>query len=304
MPELPDLVVYVDALQTHVVGRPLNELELVSPFVLRTVDPPVSDLRGRPVKAVRRVGKRIVLVFDDGLFVAIHLMIAGRLRWRSIDGDDKSAAAPKAPPKVSAKLTLARFLFPHGTLHLTEAGTKKRAAIHVVRGEAPLRALDRGGIEPLDASFDDFRETLTRENHTVKRALSSPDLVSGIGNAYSDEILHAAKLSPVRLTRAMTEDEHQRLYAAVQTTLRMWIDRLRADAAGGFPEKVTAFREDMAVHGRFGEPCPACGTRVQRIVHADNECNYCPRCQTEGRLLADRALSRLLKKDWPKRLDD
>ena len=304
MPELPDLVVYLDALPTHVVGQPLSDLELVSPFVLRTVDPGVAELRGRPVKAVRRVGKRIVLVFDDELFVAIHLMIAGRLRWRSSEGDETRRAMQKAPPKVPAKLTLARFLFSHGTLHLTEAGTKKRAAIHIVRGERPLRALDRGGIEPLDASFEVFREALTRENHTVKRALSSPDLVSGIGNAYSDEILHAAQLSPVRLTRAMTPDEHQRLYAAVQTTLRTWIDRLRADAAGGFPEKVTAFRTDMAVHGRFGEPCPVCGTPVQRIVHADNECNYCPTCQTEGRLLADRALSRLLRKDWPKRLED
>ena len=303
MPELPDLVVYLDALQTHVVGRTLDELELVSPFVLRTVEPPVAAVRGRTVTGVRRVGKRIVLEFPDRLFVAIHLMIAGRLRWRA-ERDQAGADAPKTLPKVAAKLTLARFRLPNGTLHLTEAGTKKRAAIHILRGEEPLRALDRGGIEPLDASYEDFRDALMRENHTVKRALSSPGIVSGIGNAYSDEILHAAKLSPVRLTRSMTDDEHRRLFAAVHTTLRLWIDRLRADAAGGFPEQVTAFRDDMAVHGRFGEPCPVCGTRVQRIVHADNECNYCPTCQTEGRLLADRALSRLLKKDWPKRLEE
>jgi formamidopyrimidine-DNA glycosylase len=300
MPELPDLVVYLDALQTHVVGRTLEDLQLLSPFVLRTVEPAVAAVRGRPVAGVRRVGKRLVLEFPDDLFVAIHLMIAGRLRWRAAE---PAGAGRKAPPKVPAKLTLARFRFPNGTLHLTEAGTKKRAAIHILLGESGLRALDRGGVEPFDVSFAEFRDALTRGNHTVKRALSSPDLISGIGNAYSDEILHAAKLSPVKLTGAMTEDQHRRLFEAVQMTLRLWIERLRADAAGGFPEKVTAFREDMAVHGRFGKPCPVCGTRVQRIVHADNECNYCPTCQTEGRLLADRALSRLLRKDWPKRLD-
>jgi len=303
MPELPDLVVYLDALQAHVVGRTLDGVELVSPFVLRTVEPPVAAIRGRRVTGVRRVGKRIVLAFDDDLFVAIHLMIAGRLRWRGQDVDWPSSEKSKPPPKIPAKLTLARLQFAHGTLHLTEAGTKKRAAIHILRGEEAVHALDRGGLEPLDASPEAFSAALTRENHTVKRALSSPDLVGGIGNAYSDEILHAARLSPLKLTRSMTEDEHQRLFEAMRATLVAWIERLRAEAAGGFPEKVTAFRGEMAVHGRFGEPCPVCGTKVQRIVHADNECNYCPTCQTGGRLLADRALSRLLRKDWPKRLD-
>jgi formamidopyrimidine-DNA glycosylase len=294
MPELPDVVVYLEALTRHIVGRRLERLTLHSPFVLRTVDPPIDAIRSQIVRGVRRVGKRIVLVFDDDLFLVMHLMIAGRLRWRE----------PGRKPGMGPKLILASFAFEHGTMFFTEASSKKRAALQLVRGEAALRALDPGGVEPLEATLEQFHDALTRENRTLKRALTDPHLVSGIGNAYSDEILHAARLSPLKLTRSLTDEDVVRLYDATRATLRVWIDRLRRDVKNGFPEKVTAFRDEMAVHGRFKQPCPVCGKPVQRIVYAANECNYCAKCQTNGRLLADRSLSRLLKDDWPASIDD
>ncbi len=294
MPELPDVIVYIEALQRHVVGHRLERLKLLSPFVLRSVDPPIDSITGHMVTGVRRVGKRIVLEFEVDLFLVIHLMIAGRLRWR----------APGQKPGIGPKLILASFEFAHGTLFFTEASSKKRASIQLVRGAAALQALDPGGLEPLDATIEQFREALTRENHTLKRSLTDPHLFSGIGNAYSDEILHAAKLSPLKQTRALSDAELLRLYDATRATLRVWIDHLRKDVRDGFPEKVTAFRPQMAVHGRFKKPCPVCGAPVQHIVYADNECNYCAKCQTGGRLLADRSLSRLLKDDWPRSLDD
>ncbi len=294
MPELPDVVVYIEALTRHIVGQPLKRLNLLSPFVLRSVDPPIDSINGQVVRGLRRVGKRIVLEFDQDLFLVIHLMIAGRLRWRE----------PEQKLGIGTKLILASFEFPAGTLFFTEASSKKRASIQLVRGEAALEALDPGGVEPLDASLEQFHEALTRENHTLKRALTDPHLFSGIGNAYSDEILHAARLSPLKLTRSLGDEEFLRLYEATRATLRRWIDLLRKDVKGGFPEKVTAFRDEMAVHGRFKQPCPVCGSPVQRIVYAENECNYCAKCQTSGRLLADRSLSRLLKDDWPKRLEE
>jgi formamidopyrimidine-DNA glycosylase len=294
VPELPDVVVYLEALQRHVVGQRLERLNLLSPFVLRSVDPPIDAITGQTVRGVRRIGKRVVLEFPDALCLVIHLMIAGRLRWR----------APKQKLGLGPKIVLASFEFPDGTLFFTEASSKKRASLQLVRGEAALHALDPGGIEPLDASEDQFREALTRENHTLKRALTDPRLFSGIGNAYSDEILHAAKLSPLKLSRSLSDEEMLRLYDATRATLRVWIDHLRRDAKDGFPEKVTAFRDEMAVHGRYKQPCPVCGKPVQRIVFAENECNYCASCQTSGRLLADRSLSRLLKDDWPKSIDD
>jgi formamidopyrimidine-DNA glycosylase len=294
MPELPDLVLYLDALTRHIVGRRLERLMLHSPFVLRTVDPPIETVNGLTVRGVRRIGKRIVLVFDDDLFLVIHLMIAGRLRWR--EPGRKSGMGPK--------LMLASFVFEHGTLFFTEASSKKRASLQLVRGEAALRALDPGGIEPLEASRERFHEALTRESHTLKRALTDPHLFSGIGNAYSDEILHAARLSPLKLTRSLTDEEFGRLFDATRATLTRWTDLLRGQMGDGFPEKVTAFHGEMAVHGRFRLPCPVCGKPVQRIVYASNECNYCAGCQTNGRLLADRSLSRLLKSDWPKSIDD
>ena len=294
MPELPDVVIYIEALQTRLVGQRLEHLNLLSAFVLRSVDPPIESIVGRTVRDIRRLGKRIILSFDDDLFLVLHLMIAGRLRWR--------ASGEKAG--IAAKLLLASFVLSNGTLLFTEASSKKRASMQLVRGEAALRAIDRGGIEPLEATVEAFHEALTRENHTLKRALTDPRLLSGIGNAYSDEILHAARLSPLKLTRSLSNGEAERLHAATQETLRLWIDRLREELSGGFPEKVTAFRTGMAVHGRFKEPCPICGAPVQRIVYAANECNYCARCQTGGRLLADRSLSRLLKDDWPRRLED
>jgi len=294
MPELPDVVVYLDALTRHVVGRRLERLTLLSPFVLRTVDPPVDAITGASVRGVRRVGKRIVLEFPDDLFLVIHLMIAGRLRWRE----------PGRKPGMGPKLVLATFEFTHGTLFFTEASSKKRASLQVVRGEAALAALDPGGIEPLEATPEQFHAALTRQSHTLKRALTDPHLISGIGNAYSDEILHAARLSPLKLSRSLSDEEFLRLYDATRASLRLWIDRLRKDVAGGFPEKVTAFRDEMAVHGRFRQPCPVCKSPVQRIVYAANECNYCAKCQTGGRLLADRSLSRLLKDDWPRSIDD
>jgi len=293
VPELPDVIVYLESLSARIGGRTLNEIRLLSPFVLRSVDPPVDAIRGHIVRGFRRIGKRIVLEFADDLFLVIHLMIAGRLRWRE----------KGQKPGIGTKIILAAFEFDHGTLLFTEASSKKRASLQIVRGEAALRALDPGGLEPLDVPFDRFCDALRRENHTVKRTLTDPHVFSGIGNAYSDEILHAAKISPLKLTGALTDEECRRLYEATRATLALWIDRLRADAAKGFPEKVTAFREGMAVHGRFKKPCPVCGSPVQRIVYADNECNYCATCQTGGRLLADRSLSRLLKDDWPKWLD-
>jgi formamidopyrimidine-DNA glycosylase len=294
LPELPDVVVYLEALTRHIVGRRLERLVLHSPFVLRTVDPPIDAIQGQIVRGVRRVGKRIVLAFDADLFLVIHLMIAGRLRWR--EPGKKSGMGPK---QVLAALT-----FEHGTLFFTEASSKKRASLQLVRGEAALRALDPGGVEPLEATREQFHEALTRESHTLKRALTDPHLFSGIGNAYSDEILHAARLSPLKLSRTLTDAEFARLYDATRETLTRWADLLRAQAGDGFPEKVTAFHGEMAVHGRFKLPCPVCGTPVQRIVYASNECNYCATCQTSGRLLADRALSRLLRDDWPRSIDD
>jgi formamidopyrimidine-DNA glycosylase len=294
MPELPDVVVYIEALTPRIVGQPLQRINLLSPFVLRSVDPPITAVHGRVVRRLRRLGKRIVLEFDDDLFLVLHLMIAGRLRWRG----------PGEKPGMGPKMILASLDFPNGTLFFTEASSKKRASMQLVSGEAALAGIDRGGLEPLDATLDEFREALVRENHTVKRALTDPRLFSGIGNAYSDEILHAAKMSPLKPTQSMSAEEVERLYGATRDTLFLWIDRLRATTGEGFPEKVTAFRDDMAVHGRFRKPCPVCGAPVQRIVYAENECNYCARCQTGGRLLADRSLSRLLRDDWPRRLDD
>jgi formamidopyrimidine-DNA glycosylase len=304
MPELPDLVVYLEALARHVAGRPLQRVHLFSPFVLRSVDPPLDALAGRVVGAVRRIGKRLVLAFEpprrsaqpveEELFLVVHLMIAGRLRWRE----------PGKKPGMGPKMILASFEFPHGTLFFTEASSQKRASMQVVRGEAALRALDPGGIEPLDASIEQFHEALTRESHTLKRALTDPHLFSGIGNAYSDEILHAARLSPLKLTRSLTDAEVLRLSEATRATLTRWVGLLRDETGGGFPEKVTAFHGAMAVHGRFKLPCPVCGSPVQRIVYAANECNYCATCQTNGRLLADRSLSRLLKDDWPRSIDE
>lgn len=292
MPELPDVSVYVEALQQRLLGQPLVKLRLTSPFVLRTFDPPPSELHGNVVRSIRRLGKRIVFEFDGELFLIVHLMIAGRFRW----------LAPGA--KVPGKLGLAALDFPNGTLVLTEAGSKKRASMHIVRGAEAVRAHDPGGIEPLEATLDEFAAALTRERHTLKRTLTDPHVFSGIGNAYSDEILHRARLSPVQLTTNLDAAEIELLWRATRETLIDWTNRLRAEAGGNFPEKVTAFRNGMAVHGRYNQPCPDCGAPVQRIVYADNETNYCARCQTEGRLLADRALSRLLHSDWPRSIDD
>jgi len=292
MPELPDVTVYVEALQARVVGARLERVRLASPFVLRSVDPPLSAAFGARVRDVRRLGKRIVLSLDGDLFLVVHLMIAGRLHWR--------------PPgaKLAGKIGLAAFDFSTGTLTLTEAGTKRRAALHLVRGEEALGDHDRGGLDVFDTDVAAFGAALRRENHTLKRALTDPEVLSGIGNAYSDEILHRARLSPVKLTQQLTDAETARLLQASRETLLDWIDRLRREAAGEFPEGVTAFRDGMAVHGRYGRPCPDCGAPVQRIVHAENETNYCARCQTGGKLLADRALSRLLHRDWPRTLEE
>jgi formamidopyrimidine-DNA glycosylase len=294
VPELPDVIVYSESLTRHAVGQTLKRINLSSPFVLRSVDPPLDRIIGRPVESVIRIGKRLVLRFDADLFLVFHLMIAGRLRWRG----------PGQKPGMGPKMILASFEFPQGTLFFTEASSKKRASVRLVRGENALRELDPGGIDPLEASADEFRGALTRSNHTLKRALTDPHLFSGIGNAYSDEILHAAKLSPLKLTHSLSDDEIERLREATRGTLALWIDRLRAETGGGFPEKVTAFHDAMAVHGRYRQPCPVCGSPVQRIVYAENECNYCAPCQTGGRLLADRSLSRLLKGDWPRTIDE
>jgi len=292
VPELPDITLYLEQLRPRVLGEPLNRLVIRSPFVLRSVDPPPAAVEGKRVIELRRMGKRIVFGVEDDLFIVVHLMIAGRLRWRP------------AGASAGGKLTLAVFEFPRGSLHLTEAGCKRRASIHLVTGEGGLSQFDRGGLEVLEAGLDEFRERLTAENHTLKRALTDPRLFSGIGNAYSDEILHRARMSPLLLTSKLDESQVATLYQATISTLREWIARLQQDAGDDFPEKVTAYRDGMAVHGRFGQPCPVCGAPVQRIRYADNETNYCARCQTGGRLLADRSLSRLLKQDWPRSIDE
>jgi formamidopyrimidine-DNA glycosylase len=292
MPELPDIDAYLTALDHRIVGKALERVRVASPFVLRTAQPPLTDADGRTVRELRRLGKRVAVGLDGDLWLVLHLMIAGRLHWR----------APHA--KLSGRNSLAAFDFHEGSLVLTEAGTKRRASLHVVAGESALLAMDPGGIEVDSASLAQFKSALTAENRTLKRALTDPRILSGIGNAYSDEILHAAELSPIALTRKLTDQEWSRLYTAARTTLGSWVMRLRQDAERRFPDKVTAFRPEMAVHGRYGEPCPRCGEKVQRIRYADNETNYCPRCQTGGRLLADRALSRLLGADWPRTMDE
>jgi formamidopyrimidine-DNA glycosylase len=292
MPELPDIVTYLSALETRVRSRTLQRVRLVSPFLLRTVVPPVESVEGKKVQALHRIGKRIVFEFDGRLCLVLHLMIAGRLHW-----SDPGA-------RINAKIGLASFDFENGSLILTEAGTKKRASLHVVQGESALRALDPGGLEALDATVEQFRAALVRENHTLKRALTDPHLFSGIGNAYSDEILHRARLSPLAMTSKLKPEEVERLHRATLEIFREAIHRLREEAKGDFPEGVTAFRKWHAVHGRFKKPCPVCGSPIQRIRYADNETNYCPKCQTGGKVLADRSLSRLLKEDWPRTLEE
>jgi formamidopyrimidine-DNA glycosylase len=290
MPELPDIAAYITALEPRIVGQRIEQVRLASPFLLRTVQPSVTDAEGRLVRELRRIGKRIAIGVEGDLWLVLHLMIAGRLHWR--------------PPKatLAGRKSLAAFDFPAGSLVLTEAGTKHRASLSVLAGEEALRSLDPGGIDVFTSDLNSFRDALTVENRTLKRALTDPRIVSGIGNAYSDEILHAAQLSPITLTHKLQPQEWERLFAATRNTLKLWIDRLRAEAESGFPEKVTTFRKEMAVHGRYGAPCPRCGEKIQRIRYADNETNYCPKCQTGGKLLADRSLSRLLKSDWPKTL--
>jgi formamidopyrimidine-DNA glycosylase len=292
MPELPDIVVYLEALESRILNQVLEGIRISSPFVLRSVDPPIPAFAGRRVTSLQRLGKQLVLGFEDDLFLIIHLMIAGRLQWK--------------PPRaaVPGKLGLAAFDFASGTLLLTEAGSKKRASLHTARGREALAAFDRNALEVLDSTPAAFESVLRRENHTLKRSLTDPRLFSGIGNAYSDEILHRAGLSPMKLTSRLSDEEVRRLWEAVRAVLSEWTERLREQTAGEFPSKVTAFRPEMAVHGRYGQPCPVCGSKIQRIVYAENECNYCATCQTEGRLLADRAMSRLLKEDWPRSLDE
>jgi formamidopyrimidine-DNA glycosylase len=292
MPELPDVTVYVELIAAKTVGRTIDRVRVASPFVVRSVDPPVSTAEGKTVRDVRRIGKRIAIGLDDDIWVVIHLMIAGRFRWLS----------PGA--KIPGRLGLAAFDFENGTLLLTEAGTQRRASITLVRGQEALDAIDRGGVEPLEIDEATFADQLKKENHTLKRSFTDPTLFSGIGNAYSDEIFHRARISPIKLTSRLTDEEISRLYSATRDVLVEWTNRLRSEAGGEFPEKVTAFHDEMAVHGRYGKPCPVCGSPVQRIRYASNETNYCARCQTEGRLLADRALSRLLKQDWPKSIDE
>ncbi len=292
MPELPDIVVYIEALEARIRNQVLQGARIASPFVLRSVSPPVSDFHGRQVRAIKRLGKQLVFEFEDEYFLVIHLMIAGRLQWK----------APRAP--VPGKVGLAAFDFVNGTLILTEAGSKKRASIHAVRGGEALSSFDRKALEVLDSTPDSFSSVLRSENHTLKRSLTDPRLFSGIGNAYSDEILHRAHLSPLKLTAKLSAEEVQRLWESTRSVLREWSERLRVETGSDFPTKVTAFRPEMAVHGRYGLPCPVCGSPVQRIVYAENESNYCATCQTEGRLLADRAMSRLLKDDWPRSLDE
>jgi formamidopyrimidine-DNA glycosylase len=292
MPELPDISAYLAALEPLVLGQPLRQVRIASTFLLRTAQPPISSVEGQTILELRRIGKRIAFGFDGELWLVLHLMIAGRLHWRA------------ASARLAGRNALAAFDFPAGSLVLTEAGSKHRASLYLVRGEDALRAIDPGGIDVMACDLATFHAALNLENRTLKRALTDPRIVSGIGNAYSDEILHAARLSPVTLTHRLTDAEWQRLFEATRGTLQFWIDRLRAEAADGFPEKVTAFRPDMAVHGKFNQPCPRCGEKIQRIRYADNETDYCPRCQTGGKLLADRGLSRLLGKDWPRTLDE
>jgi formamidopyrimidine-DNA glycosylase len=292
MPEFPDVTVYIEALNERVLNQPIEKIRIGSPFVLRSFDPPISAAEGKKILSLRRLGKRIVFELEGDLFLIVHLMIAGRFHWK-----------PKGA-KIARKYGQAALDFSGGTLLLTEAGTKKRASIYLVRGQAALQEHDPGGLEALNASLESFREALTRENHTLKRTLTDPHVFSGIGNAYSDEILHRARLSPIRMTQRMTETEIEALYQAVRDSLIEWVERLRKERRGGFPERVTAFRPDMAVHGKYGKPCPVCGAPVQRIVYAENETNYCATCQTGGRLLADRSLSRLLKQDWPRSLEE
>ena len=292
MPEMPDIAAYISALEPRMVGQALEQVRIASAFLLRTAQPPITNAEGHVVREIRRIGKRIAIGLDNDLWLVLHLMIAGRLHWK--------------PPgaKLAGRNQLAAFDFPNGSLVLTEAGTKRRASLHVFSGEDGLRSVDPGGIEIFSSDLDAFRAALTAENRTLKRALTDPRIVSGIGNAYSDEILHAAQLSPITLTHKLKPHEWERLFAATRDTLQLWMDRLRAEAMAKFPEKVTAFRKDMAVHGRYGEPCPRCGEKVQRIRYADNETNYCAQCQTGGKVLADRSLSRLLGADWPRTLDE
>ncbi|HEU5235086.1 MAG TPA: DNA-formamidopyrimidine glycosylase family protein [Terriglobales bacterium] len=292
MPELPDILAYISALEPRIVGQQLQRVRIASPFLLRTAQPRIEEVEGRTVRELRRIGKRISLGFDDGLWLVLHLMIAGRLHWRPADA------------KLGGRQNLAAFDFPNGSLVLTEAGSKKRASLHVVAGDEGLQTHDPGGIDVFSSDFESFRAALAAENRTLKRALTDPRVLSGIGNAYSDEILHAARLSPIALTQKLKPDEWQRLFTATRETLELWIARLQSDATTKFPEKVTAFREDMAVHGRYGKPCPRCGEKILRIRYADNETNYCARCQTGGKVLADRSLSRLLGSDWPRTLDE
>ena len=292
MPELPDIIAYIDALESRIIAQPIERIRVRAPFLLRTANPRLEEAEGRTVRELRRLGKRIAIGVEGDLWLVLHLMIAGRLHWRGREA------------KLGGRQNLAAFDFPNGSLVLTEAGAKHRASLHVVRGEQGLKSLDPGGIDVFAADLNAFRKGLSEENRTLKRALTDPRIVSGIGNAYSDEILHSAQLSPIALTQKLKPEEWERLFTATRETLRLWIDRLGGAAAGEFPEKVTAFRPGMAVHGRYGKPCPRCGETVQRIRYADNETNYCPRCQTGGRLLADRSLSRLLRSDWPRTIDE
>ena len=292
MPELPDIAAYISALESRIVGQPIQQIRLASPFLLRTAQPPIAEVEGSAVRELRRIGKRIGIGVEGDLWLVLHLMIAGRLHWRSRGA------------KLAGRQSLAAFDFPNGSLVLTEAGTKHRASLYVLRGEEGLQSVDPGGIDVFSSDLDSFRDALIVENRTLKRALTDPRIISGIGNAYSDEILHAAQLSPIALTKKLKPEEWERLFAATRDTLELWINRLRAEAGNAFPEKVTAFRKGMAVHGRYREPCPRCGEKIQRIRYADNETNYCARCQTAGKLLADRSLSRLLRSDWPRTMDE
>jgi formamidopyrimidine-DNA glycosylase len=301
MPELPDITAYLSALEQRIVGQPLTHIRIVSPFLLRTVQPCIEEIEGHTIRTLHRIGKRIAFEFDNGLWLVLHLMIAGRLHWHPFD---KKTEDKKPRPKLGGRNNLAAFDFPNGSLVLTEAGSKRRASLHLFANGAAAKEIDPGGIDIFTTDLEGFRTALTAENRTLKRALTDPRILSGIGNAYSDEILHAAQLSPILQTSKLNPAQWQRLYTATRDTLQLWIERLNAEATQAFPEKVTAFRKDMAVHGRFNQPCPTCGTPIQRIRYADNETNYCPKCQTEGRVLADRSLSRLLKSDWPRTLDE
>jgi len=302
VPELPDILLYLHALQSRIVGRRIDDVRLASPFLLRSVGPPLPSIVGRRVVALHRAGKRIVIELEGELFLVFHLMIAGRFRWTPVDGAVTRADLPR--PKIPGKVGLLAIDFDNGTLVMTEAGTQRRASLYLVQGADAVKEHDPGGLNVLEASLPDFVGALGRENHTLKRALTDPHLFDGIGNAYSDEILHAARLSPFKLSQSLSHEEQRRLFEATVATLRTWIDRLQEETADRFPEKVTAFRPQMAVHGRYGEPCPACGSAVQRVVYAQNEANYCATCQTGGKLLADRSLSRLLREDWPRTLEE